>query len=221
MAGGKSSSHSREASLPASPRSAELDLDLEHLAASFLRRHRFYAILLFILLCYILYAALYMVDTRAAFGKSRLCFREKQYFERLPAVPIRDREESRRRKVLYERYPKKGKRLREILALPSAFRAEYFRAHPHRLAPVTVVLNFYKRESLCVQLEAIMGQSVQPAEIWVVLFASPLEKRYRKVIAAYHDPRISVVSATYDFKFYGRFQLALEAETKYLWIIGQ
>ena len=214
---GRSRSHS------ASPRSGELELDFDQLAASFLRRHRFYATLLLILLIYVSYAAFYMVDARAAFkvGKSRLCSREKQAFNRLSPVVLRDAESVRQRQEIYAAYPRKGDRLETIMTLASSVNVQQYRTYAHRLAPVTVVLNYYKRESLCVQMEAIMRQSVQPAEIWVVMFGSRLEKRYRGVIASYHDPRISVVSSTYDFKFYGRFQLALEAKTKYVWIIGK
>ncbi|CAM9596619.1 unnamed protein product, partial [Discosporangium mesarthrocarpum] len=84
------------------------------------------------------------------------------------------------------------------------------------------------RTTLADQLDAILSMTVQPSGgVWVCLFDSPLEESYRRVIDSYR-PRFSpeagggglqVVSSSFNFKYYGRLQLALQARSSYVWLI--
>ena len=90
-------------------------------------------------------------------------------------------------------------------------------ANDRMSAPVTVILNHYKRHTLCRQIEALMSQSSGPPEhIWICLFASPMADDARAMVLAYNSSRIAVFESTYNFKYFGRFQLALSARTPYV-----
>lgn len=102
--------------------------------------------------------------------------------------------------------------LRELLAAPSERGAE-------RGTAITVILNHWKRHTLCRQIEALLAQSAgPPAHIWVCLFASPMAAAAREAALAYNDSRIAVFESEHNFKYYGRFQLALGAPTRYVLI---
>ena len=77
---------------------------------------------------------------------------------------------------------------------------------------VTVVLNHFKRKTLCAQLDALLAQTLPVHTIWVLAFGSPHEASFRHIVDMYDDPRISFVSSSHDFKYYGRFQLALQSD---------
>ncbi|BFI43079.1 hypothetical protein MPTK2_8g14800 [Marchantia polymorpha subsp. ruderalis] len=77
---------------------------------------------------------------------------------------------------------------------------------------VTVVLNHFQRKTLCAQLDALLDQTLPFHNIWVLAFGSPNEHSLRRIVETYNDSRISFVGSTYDFKYYGRFQMALQAE---------
>ncbi|CAK9859938.1 unnamed protein product [Sphagnum jensenii] len=79
-------------------------------------------------------------------------------------------------------------------------------------AKVTVVLNHFQRKTLCAQLDALLEQTVPFHNVWVVAFGSPNEAALRATVEAYNHSRISFISSSYDFKYYGRFQMALQAE---------
>ena len=84
-------------------------------------------------------------------------------------------------------------------------------------APVTVILNHFKRHTLCRQIEALLSQSSgPPAHIWVCLFASPMAASARAAALSYNDSRIAVIESEHNFKYFGRFQLALSAPTRYV-----
>lgn len=84
-------------------------------------------------------------------------------------------------------------------------------------APVTVILNHFKRHTLCRQIEALLAQSSgPPAHIWVCLFASPIAASARTAALSYNDSRIAIIESPHNFKYFGRFQLALSAPTRYV-----
>jgi hypothetical protein len=84
-------------------------------------------------------------------------------------------------------------------------------------APVTVILNHWKRHTLCRQVDALLAQtSGPPAQIWICLFASPMAADARAAALAYNDSRIAVIESPFNFKYFGRFQLALAATTRYV-----
>ncbi|CAM9336494.1 unnamed protein product, partial [Chrysoparadoxa australica] len=58
----------------------------------------------------------------------------------------------------------------------------------------------------------------------VCLFNSPGEELYKDIVQEYVDMGafnggLKFVASDYNFKYYGRFQLALQAKTKYVWIV--
>ncbi|KAG8470618.1 hypothetical protein KFE25_009039 [Diacronema lutheri] len=107
--------------------------------------------------------------------------------------------------------------LRELMQLPSSF------ALPHDGAnvSVTVVLNHFKRKTLCAQIEALLAQTAVPSHIWLVLFGSPIARTLERVARSYNDSRtsISVVESALNLKYYGRMQVALRAPTEFVLII--
>lgn len=78
-------------------------------------------------------------------------------------------------------------------------------------AKVTVILNHFQRKTLCSQLDALLEQTLPFHEVWVVAFGSPEVDSLRSIVEAYNDTRISIVESKYDYRYYGRFQLALQA----------
>jgi hypothetical protein len=80
-------------------------------------------------------------------------------------------------------------------------------------AKVTVILNHFQRKTLCSQLDALLEQTLSFHEVWVVAFGSPEVDSLRSIVEAYNDTRISIVESKYDYRYYGRFQLALQVHT--------
>jgi len=93
--------------------------------------------------------------------------------------------------------------LDELMSLPSTSTGS---------AKVTVILNHYQRKTLCAQLDALQEQTHPFYSVWVLAFGSPQRDQFRSIVETYNDSRISFVGSSYDFKYYGRFQLALQTE---------
>ena len=83
---------------------------------------------------------------------------------------------------------------------------------------VTVILNVYKRISIFeAQLNSILNQSVKPYEIWVCIFDSPHESEFISIINKYnHNNNIKTIISDINFKYYGRYQLGIQAKTPYV-----
>ncbi|KAJ7560479.1 hypothetical protein O6H91_04G131600 [Diphasiastrum complanatum] len=100
---------------------------------------------------------------------------------------------------------------KELLNLPSTSTTS---------TKVTVILNHFKRKTLCSQLDALLQQTHPVHKVWVLAFGSPNESSLRQVVETYNDSRIDFVGSSYDFKYYGRFQIALQAESAdYVYIL--
>ncbi|KAG8060650.1 hypothetical protein GUJ93_ZPchr0002g26203 [Zizania palustris] len=84
---------------------------------------------------------------------------------------------------------------------------------------VTVILNHFKRRTLCAQLDTLRRQTLPFHRAWVLAFGSPNEAALRRIVESYNDSRISFVSSGYDFKYYGRFQMALQAESDFVYVL--
>ncbi|KAJ1628182.1 hypothetical protein T492DRAFT_841794 [Pavlovales sp. CCMP2436] len=86
---------------------------------------------------------------------------------------------------------------------------------------LTVVLNHFKRRTLCAQIEALPAQTAVPSHIWLVLFGSPIVHKLEQVARSYNDLRttISVVESDLNLKYYGRMQVAVRAPTDFVLII--
>ncbi|KAG5515519.1 hypothetical protein RHGRI_036526 [Rhododendron griersonianum] len=91
---------------------------------------------------------------------------------------------------------------------------------PHPNIPkVTVILNHFKRKTLCSQLESLLHQTLPFHHVWVIAFGSPNELSLKRIVDSYNDSRISFISSTYDFKYYGRFQMALQTEADLVYVL--
>nr|CAB3448271.1 unnamed protein product [Digitaria exilis] len=84
---------------------------------------------------------------------------------------------------------------------------------------VTVILNHFKRRTLCAQLDQLRRQTLPFHRAWVLSFGSPNEASLRRIVESYNDSRVSFVSSGYDFKYYGRFQMALQSESDFVYIL--
>ncbi|PSR86587.1 4-diphosphocytidyl-2-C-methyl-D-erythritol kinase [Actinidia chinensis var. chinensis] len=84
---------------------------------------------------------------------------------------------------------------------------------------ITVILNHFKRKTLCSQLNSLLHQTVPFHHVWVLAFGTPNEVSLKKIVESYNDSRISFISSTYDFKYYGRFQMALQMEADFVYIL--
>ncbi|KAG0590220.1 hypothetical protein KC19_1G082200 [Ceratodon purpureus] len=104
--------------------------------------------------------------------------------------------------MAFQRRTRGCETLDELMALPSTSTG----------AKVTVILNHFQRKTLCAQLDSLLQQTLPFHNVWVLAFGSPQQDQLRSIVNTYNDSRITFVSSTYDFKYYGRFQLALQTE---------
>ena len=84
---------------------------------------------------------------------------------------------------------------------------------------ITVLLNHFKRKTLCAQLDSLLQQTLPFHHVWVLSFGSPNELSLKRIVDSYNDSRISFISSSYDFKYYGRFQMALQTEADLVYIV--
>lgn len=84
---------------------------------------------------------------------------------------------------------------------------------------ITVILNHFKRKTLCSQLDSLLQQTLPFHQVWVLSFGSPNEASLKRIVNSYNDSRISFISSSYDFKYYGRFQIALQTEADLVYIL--
>lgn len=84
-----------------------------------------------------------------------------------------------------------------------------------------IILFCFYRTTLADQLDSILRQTVAPiGGVWVCLFHSPRELEYRAIVESYRERfkpfgGLFFTASTFNFKYYGRFQLALQARTRY------
>ncbi|KAL2471052.1 glycosyltransferase family protein 2 [Abeliophyllum distichum] len=84
---------------------------------------------------------------------------------------------------------------------------------------ITVILNHFKRKTLCAQLDSLLHQTLPFHHVWVLSFGSPNEQSLKRIVDIYNNSRISFISSSYDFKYYGRFQMALQTEADLVYIL--
>lgn len=106
----------------------------------------------------------------------------------------------------------------ETLAQLMAMKSKWDLRGPNR-PKVTVILNHFKRKTLCAQLESLLHQTLPFHHVWVLSFGSPNEMSLKRIVESYNDSRISFISSSYDFKYYGRFQMALQTEADLVYIL--
>ena len=86
---------------------------------------------------------------------------------------------------------------------------------------LTVVLNVYRRvENMLKQLDSLAASTHTPTEIWVCLFATKRTDDFMRSITTFKNKhraiRVHTIESGYNFKYFGRFQLAMQASTKYV-----
>ncbi|TYJ41796.1 hypothetical protein E1A91_A03G045300v1 [Gossypium mustelinum] len=106
----------------------------------------------------------------------------------------------------------------ETLAELMAMRSKWDMRGPNR-PRVTVLLNHFKRKTLCSQLDSLLQQTLPFHHVWVLSFGSPNEQSLKRIVDSYNDSRISFISSSYDFKYYGRFQMALQTEADLVYVL--
>lgn len=106
----------------------------------------------------------------------------------------------------------------ETLSELMAMKSKWDLRGPNR-PKATVILNHFKRKTLCSQLDSLLQQTLPFHHVWVLSFGSPNEKSLKRIVDSYNDTRISFVSSSYDFKYYGRFQMALQTEADLVYIL--
>lgn len=105
--------------------------------------------------------------------------------------------------------------LQELMAMKSKWDLK----GPNRKPKVTVLLNHFKRKTLCAQLDSLLQQTLPFHHVWVLSFGSPNEASLKRIVDSYNDSRISFISSSYDFKYYGRFQMALQTEADLVYVV--
>ncbi|KAG6417896.1 hypothetical protein SASPL_120093 [Salvia splendens] len=91
--------------------------------------------------------------------------------------------------------------------------------HGPTIPKLTVILNHFKRKTLCAQLDSLLHQTLPFHHVWVLSFGSPNEQSLKRIVDSYNNSKISFISSTYDFKYYGRFQMALQTEADLVYIL--
>jgi GT2 family glycosyltransferase len=84
---------------------------------------------------------------------------------------------------------------------------------------ITIIITVWKRNYLDQQLQSLVEQTLPPACIWIIqnehhIDIQPVVDKYSAVF-----PRISVIHAGFNLKFFGRFSLCNLVETDYVLII--
>ena len=131
-----------------------------------------------------------------------------------PQEKMKPLQRQARQAVFRQHVPHENPTLKDLLAAEST--NDPARANT---VSVTAILNHWQRRTLCQQLDSLRAQSVALTHIWVCLFASPMASSARSAALAYNDSRIAVFETATNLKYFGRFQLALSAPTKFVWLI--
>ncbi|MFS8011764.1 putative nucleotide-diphospho-sugar transferase [Helianthus anomalus] len=107
----------------------------------------------------------------------------------------------------------------ESLTELMSMKSKWDMSSPQKTPKVTVILNHFKRKTLCSQLDSLLHQTLPFHHVWVLSFGSPNELGLKRIVESYNDTRISFISSSYDFKYYGRFQMALQTEADLVYIL--
>eukprot|EP00762_Andalucia_godoyi_P008440 ANDGO_04676.mRNA.1 hypothetical protein len=89
---------------------------------------------------------------------------------------------------------------------------------------VTVILNVWKRVHLLEnQIKALLKQTAPPAHIWVVAFGSvqydDALEQVQSIKKLCVGASIDVFYSSENLGYYGRFEIALSAKTRYVWVV--
>ncbi|KAI3503496.1 hypothetical protein L1887_31939 [Cichorium endivia] len=78
---------------------------------------------------------------------------------------------------------------------------------------VTVILNHFKRKTLCSQLDSLLHQTLPFYHVWVLSFGSPNKLGLKRIVESYNDTRISFISSILDFSSFTNSLRAKETAT--------
>jgi hypothetical protein len=81
---------------------------------------------------------------------------------------------------------------------------------------LTAILTVWRRDHLNEQIEALLQQTVPPAEIWIYHcgnYVKPRLSRYKKY------SNIKYQNNSHDFGYFGRFSMSLHVNTPYVYIL--
>ncbi|KAK8596481.1 hypothetical protein V6N12_064968 [Hibiscus sabdariffa] len=83
------------------------------------------------------------------------------------------------------------------------------------------ILDFQSKNIDTKTLAELMAmKSKWDLRVWVLSFGSPNEQSLKRIIDSYNNSRISFIRSSYDFKYYGRFQTALQTEADLVYILN-
>lgn len=87
------------------------------------------------------------------------------------------------------------------------------------IVDVTILLNIWKREHLEELLVCILSQSVLPKEIWIIHYEDYVESQ--NIINLYRQffSNIILIKSEKNLKYFGRFSIAINVTTKFIWLI--
>ncbi|KAL8167478.1 hypothetical protein V2J09_008977 [Rumex salicifolius] len=154
------------------------------------------------------------VTTTETASPGEVCEQEKIEFEQKKS---NDLQMIKIKRELYDevlKFQSSSETLEELLSMESKWGPKA--AVPPR---VTVILNHFKRKTLCSQLDSLLHQTLPFHQVWVLSFGSPNEPTLRRIVQSYNDSRISLVASSYDFKYFGRFQMALQTDSDLVYIL--
>lgn len=88
-----------------------------------------------------------------------------------------------------------------------------------KLVDVTIILNIWKRRHLNEQLQSIVDQTVIPKEIWVIHYEQHWQ--IQTILSSFENclPSITLIESSKNLKYFGRFSLAINVVTEYIWIL--
>ncbi|XP_038972326.1 uncharacterized protein LOC103708423 isoform X2 [Phoenix dactylifera] len=156
-------------------------------------------------------------ENHVAFSPSDVCEHEKLDFLQKKsddALMIKLKQELYNEVLEFQKQNSGAETLAEIMRMKSKWSLRV-----SEIPKITVILNHFKRKTLCAQLDSLLHQTLPFRHVWVLSFGSPNELSLKRIVESYNDSRISFISSSYDFKYYGRFQMALQTEADFVYIL--
>ncbi|XAR59983.1 hypothetical protein NMG60_11033187 [Bertholletia excelsa] len=157
------------------------------------------------------------IQPLARFTPSKVCEYEKIDFQQKKsndALMIKLKRELYDEVLQFQSKSTGSETLSELMAMKSKWDLK-----GQNTPKITVILNHFKRKTLCAQLDSLLHQTLPFHHAWVLSFGSPNELSLKRIVDSYNDSRISFISSSYDFKYYGRFQMALQTEADLVYIV--
>ncbi|XP_051134463.1 uncharacterized protein LOC127253751 [Andrographis paniculata] len=155
--------------------------------------------------------------TAVAIDLTQVCEHEKIDFEQKKssdAMMIKLKTELYREVLDFQRKSLGSETLPELMSMKSKWDRRGTNS-----PKITVILNHFKRKTLCSQLDSLLHQTIPFHHVWVLSFGSPNERSLKMIVDGYNNSRISFISSSYDFKYYGRFQIALQSDADFVYVL--